>query len=392
MPTPGPTKWLVLAVLAAGCAREGPPAPVFDRVLALVQPDRYPTSTVEMRDRVRDYESNQGARTSAYDAGSSNNQAAAPSAVPLPRVKVTEISPADDQNNASVQVGQPHGTQLASLPNEADQPVTDNDSAFHTVARGDTLYSISNRYGTDVTTLANLNGVRAPYTISLGQRLALPNANATSSPVVVAAAAPPAPPAPPAIAEDTATTRPASARPVLVDRPEPQIVQPATPAAPPPQLAEVANPRSKPAAPQRPTEVVNIGPPPPRAGSFAWPVEGKILVGYGPTSDGLHNDGLNIAAPLEAPVRAAENGVVAYAGNEIRGFGKLVLIKHDGGLITAYGHNKDLLVRRGDIVKKGQVIARVGASGGVTVPQLHFEIREGRQAVDPRKLLPAQKA
>ena len=125
---------------------------------------------------------------------------------------------------------------------------------------------------------------------------------------------------------------------------------------------------------------------------FLWPLRGKVLSRYGSKQGGLRNDGINIAAPRGSKVRAAASGIVAYAGNEIRGFGKLVLIKHEGDLITAYGHNSDLLVRRGDVVQKGQVIARVGTSGGVDVPQLHFEIREGRKAVDPKKLLPARDA
>jgi murein DD-endopeptidase MepM/ murein hydrolase activator NlpD len=97
----------------------------------------------------------------------------------------------------------------------------------------------------------------------------------------------------------------------------------------------------------------------------------------------LQNDGINIALPKGAPVHAAENGVVAYAGNEIRGFGNLLLIKHDGGWMSAYGHNDRLLVKQGDKVKRGQVIARAGATGAVSSPQLHFELRKAGGAVDP---------
>ena len=102
----------------------------------------------------------------------------------------------------------------------------------------------------------------------------------------------------------------------------------------------------------------------------------------------MHNDGVNIAAPLGAPVLAADNGVVAYAGKEIRGFGNLLLIKHDGGLITAYAHTDTLLVGRGDTVTRGQVIGKVGTTGGVDTPQLHFEVRQGTRAVDPKRYLP----
>jgi len=128
--------------------------------------------------------------------------------------------------------------------------------------------------------------------------------------------------------------------------------------------------------------------PPPASGrGFVWPVSGKVLSGFGNGARGLHNDGLNIAAPLDSLVKAAENGVVAYAGNELQGFGNLLLIKHRNGWVTAYAHNRTLLVKRGDKVTRGQAIARVGATGGVSTPQLHFELRRGKRAVDPRKHL-----
>jgi len=105
------------------------------------------------------------------------------------------------------------------------------------------------------------------------------------------------------------------------------------------------------------------------------------------TSGGAHNDGLNIAAPKGTPVAAIDGGTVAYAGNELRGYGNLVLIKHSNGLISAYAHCEELLVKRGDSVNRGQVIARVGATGGVSEPQLHFELRRGKKPVDPREFL-----
>ena len=108
---------------------------------------------------------------------------------------------------------------------------------------------------------------------------------------------------------------------------------------------------------------------------------------FGAKPGGLHNDGINIAAERGAPVRAAGDGIVAYAGNELRGFGELVLIRHDDGWVTAYGHNEDLLVDRGETVERGQIIGRVGATGSVSSPQLHFEIRKGIEAVDPLEYL-----
>lgn len=128
--------------------------------------------------------------------------------------------------------------------------------------------------------------------------------------------------------------------------------------------------------------------PPPRASrNFAWPVKGRVISSYGPQPGGLRNDGLNIAASRGEKVIAADNGVVAYAGGDLKGFGNLVLIKHAGGFVTTYAHNDQLMVKRGDKVKRGQVIATVGESGSVTTPQVHFQVRQGAHAVDPRPLM-----
>jgi murein DD-endopeptidase MepM/ murein hydrolase activator NlpD len=131
-----------------------------------------------------------------------------------------------------------------------------------------------------------------------------------------------------------------------------------------------------------------LPPPPPRSGrSFLWPVQGDILGKYGLTAGGTQNDGINIKAAEGTPVVAADAGTVAYAGNELRGYGNLILIKHADGWMTAYAHNSKLLVTRGQKVQRGQVIARVGASGAVTEPQLHFEVRRGSRALDPMDYL-----
>jgi len=124
-------------------------------------------------------------------------------------------------------------------------------------------------------------------------------------------------------------------------------------------------------------------PPPRAAGKFLWPVKGEVISEFGPKPGKLRNDGINIAAPIGTIVRAAENGVVAYAGNELRGYGKMLLIRHQGGWITAYAHNNELLVKQGALVARGEAIARVGKSGGVDRPQTHFEIRRGEEAINP---------
>ncbi len=114
---------------------------------------------------------------------------------------------------------------------------------------------------------------------------------------------------------------------------------------------------------------------------------GQHRLDFGPKPGGLHNDGINIAAARNTPIRAAENGVVVYAGNELRGFGNLLLVRHADGWVTAYGHCEQLLVRRGAHVRRGQVIARVGSSGNVRTPQLHFEVRRGTRPVNPNEYL-----
>ncbi len=112
---------------------------------------------------------------------------------------------------------------------------------------------------------------------------------------------------------------------------------------------------------------------------FRWPARGRVISGFGSAG----NEGINIAVPEGTPVKAAESGTVAYAGSEVKGYGNLVLIRHDNGYVSAYAHNGEIGVKRGDKVKRGQVVAKSGQSGNVTSPQLHFEIRKGSTPVDP---------
>ena len=232
----------------------------------------------------------------------------------------------------------------------------------HVVRPGDTVYGIARTYGVEMSELVRFNRIEAPYTIAPGRVLILP----------VGRARPPLAPASVATAKTRiATSRAQSARPA------------------PPKIAKTST-ASKPKPAKR---VAAIPKPPPRAGGkFLWPTRGKLITAYGPKKGGLYNDGINIAAPRGAPVRAADNGVVVYRGNELRGFGNLILVKHAGGWVTAYAHNGTFLVRRGERVKRGQVIAKVGSTGNVTRPQLHFEIRKGTRAVNPTRFLGRQNA
>jgi murein DD-endopeptidase MepM/ murein hydrolase activator NlpD len=120
---------------------------------------------------------------------------------------------------------------------------------------------------------------------------------------------------------------------------------------------------------------------------FSWPIEGKVISNFGPKGEGLNNDGINIAAPKGSPVAAADGGIVVYAGNEMKGFGNLILIRHEDGWITAYAHLDRMLVTKDSVVGRGDMIATVGKTGGVSSPQLHFEIRKDGRPMDPVKLL-----
>lgn len=132
------------------------------------------------------------------------------------------------------------------------------------------------------------------------------------------------------------------------------------------------------------TQVASAEPPAaPAKARFDWPVRGKVKSGYGQMPGGRRNDGIDIAAPTGAPIKAAEGGTVVYAGSEVKGLGNLVLISHPGGYVTAYAHTEQMLVKKGDSVKRGQTIATVGQSGDATEPQLHFEVRQANKPVDP---------
>jgi murein DD-endopeptidase MepM/ murein hydrolase activator NlpD len=162
---------------------------------------------------------------------------------------------------------------------------------------------------------------------------------------------------------------------------------PAAPASPPAAASE-APPAATQQASAAPPVLKELTAPPPRGGkSFLWPVKGRLIATFGEQAKGLHNDGINIGAARGTTVVAAENGVVAYAGNELRGFGNLLLIRHADGFMTAYAHNDELLVQRGDTVRRGQAIAKLGSTGSVAEPQLHFEVRKSGQPVDPEKYL-----
>jgi murein DD-endopeptidase MepM/ murein hydrolase activator NlpD len=257
----------------------------------------------------------------------------------------------------------------------------------HLVRPGDTLVGVARRYGVDASTLARTNHLTPPFIVRADTTLILPTP--------VEAASPAAPPPRQQIAREPPAAAPAI---TAMSLPAPHASAPPSPS-PPPRLepgppTSALTPAVTPPAATSPTEAtapLRLPPVPPGKG-FIWPVRGRVIAAYGTAPQGTHNDGINIAAPEGTPVLAADAGEVAYAGNELRGYGNLILLKHPNGFITAYAHNETLLVKRGDRVARGQPIAKVGATGAVSEPQLHFEVRRGSRVLDPADYLPAQTA
>jgi murein DD-endopeptidase MepM/ murein hydrolase activator NlpD len=227
-------------------------------------------------------------------------------------------------------------------------------ASSHTVTSGETLSGVARQYGVTRAALASANNLTPDSGLRIGQRLTIPAGGATGAAPVVAALTP----QPPTLAPASAVAAPlapaaAAAAPVA--------------AAPPPQVAAVA----------QPTEADG------GQGTFRWPVRGRIISAFGVKPNGERNDGINLEVPEGTPIRASEGGTVVYAGNELRGYGNLVLIRHANGFVSAYAHASSIDVQRGDTITRGQQIGLVGATGSVNRPQLHFELRDGNRPVDP---------
>jgi murein DD-endopeptidase MepM/ murein hydrolase activator NlpD len=284
-----------------------------------------------------------------------------------------------------------------------------------TVRAGDSLAAIATRYGVPPAAILSANGLKAAAQVAPGRTIVIPVYNAAG-----AAQPAPAPTKPAPVAQTrqpepklrfvqgpkgqetspkpgTATER---VRQAGAKAPEPQKAAPQMAKAQPkpePQKPVVQAQKAPPAAPvqaQKPVETPkvtqtevpkttgSIAEPAPQAPApgFRWPAKGRVIAGFGGAGG---NEGINIAVPEGTPVKAAEDGTVAYAGSDVKGYGKLVLIRHDGGYVSAYAHNGEINVKPGEKVKRGQPIAKSGQSGNVTSPQLHFELRKGPQPIDP---------
>jgi murein DD-endopeptidase MepM/ murein hydrolase activator NlpD len=245
---------------------------------------------------------------------------------------------------------------------QVEAPVKKAGSTY-AVQSGDTLYSLGRKFGVSPLTIASANGLSKEKALSLGQKLNIPAGGTMAT---------------------AQLKKPVTDQETISDDSDQQVAD-ATPATKPGALA----------LPKPITTAQDVPAIPTNAGSglaMRWPVRGKVISEFGTKPSGLKNEGINISVPEGTSVRAAESGVVAYAGNELKGYGNLVLIRHAGGYVTAYAHAKSLNVKRGDTVKRGDVIAIAGQTGAVQSPQLHFEVRKGAVALDPTKYLSASTA
>lgn len=250
-------------------------------------------------------------------------------------------------------------------PNVGVQQTTRVDLTEVVVASGDTLYSLSRKYSVPVNDLAVMNKLNPPFILKVGQKIRVPNLARVA-------------------VESTGKTTVKVVEKSKKSSVEPKSVQ---------QKANVNKSEAKVVTKQSEKKIssdpskklpkINAR----SSSKFSWPVRGKILSNYGAKTNGLFNDGINIGATRGAVVGAAENGVVAYAGNEVKGMGNLIIIQHDGGWMTVYAHMDSMVVRRGARVSVGQKIGTVGKTGKVDSPQLHFEIRKGTKAYNPTSYL-----
>lgn len=240
------------------------------------------------------------------------------------------------------------------------QPVVADDRAiegeFHVVRPGDTGIAIARAYGVPWDRVIETNGLSDPFILRVGQRLVLPGAT------------------PPA--EQTIEARAAAFKLDIDD-----ILTGGEPAQAPESDLVLADP-----APRRPLPPrIAVAEPSRFSGGFIWPVKGSVTGRFGPAGEGQINQGIEIATGPAASIRASSDGVIAFVGNDVAGYGGMILIRHGNGWITAYGRTARTTVTRGQSVKRGDVI---GATGTGSAPKLHFEMRKQRVPVDPLTQLP----
>lgn len=303
--------------------------------------------------------------------------------LPVPSESVYGSSSPAPRATASYRPGQAryYGTPRSGKP-PAATPVATASSPRVKVQSGDTLSSLSRRYGVSIDAIQTANNL-PDARLRQGQALVIPGGKSAPSPA-------------PAVAPRVATATP-QLGPAQAPAPESGVRKVKTTTIPAPAAEIPQNTTKTPAAaPKTPGQVASTSqlpnPDPMSGNSFRWPVKGRVISGFGTKSDGGHNDGIDISVPQGTPVKAVENGVVAYAGNELKGYGNLVLVRHANNWVSAYANNEELLVSRGEKVSRGQVISKAGTTGSATQPQVHFELRKGSRPVDPTKYMSSMTA
>lgn len=265
-------------------------------------------------------------------------------------------------------------------------------NTVHTVQPGETLFSLSRRYHKQPMAIARANNVGLDHKVRIGDRVVIPGGAPTMQAAAPAATAPAAARSAPQAQQPQAAPAPqpqqqqrvTAVKTEPVVKPQPMVSSSASKVAAtnePAATARVVTPAADP-APETSAPTGSTG-----STSFRWPARGRVIQGFGPKGNGQQNDGINIAVPEGTAIKAAEDGVVAYSGSELKGYGNLVLVRHANGYVTAYAHASELNVKKGESVKRGQVIGKSGSTGNVNSPQLHFEIRKGATPVDPNQYL-----
>ncbi len=321
----------------------------------------------------------------------------------------------------------------ASRPPSYNLPRTDGivPGVEYTVGRNENVYAIAQKNKVNMREIIALNNLQPPFALRAGQTITLPakptadglappptpapldridkgymapasNSSGGAAGLVTSVKEEELPPIQGSAVSNEPLTKPSTTAPLpplsatsnqskTTWTGTPQPLPPSEPPAPPtaaPSSPQAASPQASASPASTLTEASE--PSSKSSGTvpaFGWPVRGTIISAFGPKGQGLDNDGINISAPKGSPVKAADGGMVAYAGNEMKGFGNLVLIKHEGGWVTAYAHLERLVVAKDNIVAKGDMIGTVGTSGGVASPQLHFEARQDGKPVDPELVI-----
>ncbi|QQG37169.1 MAG: LysM peptidoglycan-binding domain-containing M23 family metallopeptidase [Micavibrio aeruginosavorus] len=257
---------------------------------------------------------------------------------------------------------------------------------------GDTVETVARMFNVSASQLTRMNNLHAPYRLAAGQSVRLPPAIKMPPPLMtsemlaqrktVSSAGGMAQGRYPSGAYDKQSVEMSAAPPPSVER---EVLT-----SPAPVMAEPSGVPAQAMPSQKTVDAALVSVPARASGKFAWPVDGPVISGYGPKSDGRSNDGINIRVPKGTPVRAAENGVVAYSGDDLPGYGNLVLIRHADRWMTAYGHLDSVIATKGMTINRGQTIGTVGKTGSVDSPQLHFEVRRGTEALNPEPYLAHQ--